>query len=160
MLKTVTMFKWDHDEFTKLIESGALPQPSMHFVTGPVHLGKEGEDEIINDVYFHTFEIDKGNEELMRFFESIANYINTWLRSRQLPNNGYVEFVFDRQYCRFMRLYKNIEDAIIDHHVVSFSDVINTWLMQSIIIERKHKTFSLKPLYDLVDKLKRKEGTI
>lgn len=76
MLKTVTMFQWEHDKFTKLIEDGVLPQPSMHFVTGPVHLGKEGEDEIINDVYFHTFEIDPSDEVSEKFFSKVAELVS------------------------------------------------------------------------------------
>ena len=76
MLKTVTMFQWEHDKLTKLIEDEVLPQPSMHFVTGPVHLGKEGEDEIINDVYFHTFEIDPSDEVSEKFFSKIAELVS------------------------------------------------------------------------------------
>lgn len=76
MLKTVTLFKWQHDKLTKLIEDGVLPQPSMHFVTGPVHLGKEGEEEIINDVYFHTFEIDQADEVSEKFFSKVAELVS------------------------------------------------------------------------------------
>jgi hypothetical protein len=76
MLKTVTMFQRDHEKFMKLIEDGTLPQPSMHFVTGPVHLGKEGEEEIINDVYFHTFDVDRTNKQSTKFFEAISNIVD------------------------------------------------------------------------------------
>lgn len=76
MLKTVTLFKWQHDKLTKLIEDGVIPQPSMHFVTGPVHLGKEGGEEIINDVYFHTFEIDQADEASEKFFSKVAELVS------------------------------------------------------------------------------------
>lgn len=76
MLKTIPMFQWEHDKFTKFIEDGVLPQPSMHFVTGPVHLGKEGEDEIVNDVYFHTFEIDPSDEVSEKFFSKVAELVS------------------------------------------------------------------------------------
>ena len=81
MLKTITLFKWQHDALMDLIHNKVLPQPSMHFITGPVKLGKEGEDEVVNEIYFHTFVTDRKDKRSNGFFRAVANLVNDKMAS-------------------------------------------------------------------------------
>ena len=133
MLKTVTFFPWEHKSLMECIEDGTLPKPSMHFVTGPVKLGKEGEDEVINEVYFHTFDMDGSNEDSNKFFEAVTEFIN------KCAPSSIIRYEYVQEYCQFMRVRCDaMYGEILNGTVMPFTSIMQTNLMVAIAGYRRH----------------------